>query len=347
MIKTLSIRVKEKHSSYLDSAARKVNFVWNYVNQLSSRSIKEKGEFLSAYEVQKYTNGSSKELGLNSQTIQSIALQYVRSRNQFKKSTLSWRKSGGSRRSLGWIPIPKGNSSFRDGKIRYHGMLFDVWDSYGLDKYEFRYASFNEDARGRWYFNVCVEVPEGEVAGNDAIGIDLGLKDTATCSDGTVLESGRFYRDSEEKLAKAQRANKKKRVRNIHAKIKNRRKDALHKFSRELVNRSGEIYVGNVKSSSLNKTNMAKSVRDAGWYMLKTMLEYKCAHAGIVFKEVNESYTTVTCSVCNNRTGPTGLEGLRIREWTCECGVTHDRDINAARNILAVGHGRLVGGIAI
>ncbi len=61
--------------------------------------------------------------------------------------------------------------------------------------------------------------------------------------------------------------------------------------------------------------------------------------------EVNEAYTTVTCSVCNNRTGPKGLEGLRIREWSCECGVTHDRDINAAKNILAVGHGRLAGGI--
>jgi transposase len=82
------------------------------------------------------------------------------------------------------------------------------------------------------------------------------------------------------------------------------------------------------------------------------MLEYKCAHAGIVFEEVNESHTTVTCSCCKKRTGPRGKEGLRIREWTCECGVTHDRDKNAAinikhigNNILAVGHDRLAVGI--
>ncbi|WP_292255022.1 transposase, partial [Marinospirillum sp.] len=69
----------------------------------------------------------------------------------------------------------------------------------------------------------------------------------------------------------------------IHAKIANRRKDALHQFSRALVNRSGLIVVGNVSSRAMIKTNKAKSVLDAGWSMLKTMLEYKCAHAGIVF----------------------------------------------------------------
>lgn len=77
------------------------------------------------------------------------------------------------------------------------------------------------------------------------------------------------------------------------------------------------------------------------------MLEYKCDHASIVFKEVNEAYTTQTCSSCGAfpDSRPKGIAELGIREWTCECGVTHDRDINAARNILAVGHGRLAVGI--
>ena len=94
---------------------------------------------------------------------------------------------------------------------------------------------------------------------------------------------------------------------------------------------------------------MAKSVLDAGWGQLKTMLDYKCAHAGIVFKEVNEAYTTQTCSCCGALpdSRPKGIAGLGIREWTCECGVTHDRDINAAKNILAVGHGRLAVGIPV
>jgi len=70
----------------------------------------------------------------------------------------------------------------------------------------------------------------------------------------------------------------------IHAKIANHRKNALHKFSRELVIHCGEIYVGHVSSVKLVKTKMAKSVLDASWGQLKTMLDYKCAHAGIVFK---------------------------------------------------------------
>ena len=72
-------------------------------------------------------------------------------------------------------------------------------------------------------------------------------------------------------------------------------------------------------------------------------------HAGIVFKEVNEAYTTQTCSNCGALpdSRPKGIAGLGIREWTCECGVTHDRDINAAKNILAVGHGRLAVGITV
>ena len=346
--KTLKVRVKDKHTPLLNTMARSVNFVWNYVNELSHRSIRERGVFLSAYDVQKYTNGAGKELGLHSKTVQEVTREYATRRKQFKKSRLNWRKSGGVRRSLGWIPFNGQAVKWKNGQVFHNGYYFKVWDSYGLSQYTFRSGSFNEDARGRWYFNVAVEVEVDILDGQDKIGIDLGLKDTATCSDGTKLEAGRFYRDMESKLAVAQRAGKKKRAKNIHAKIANRRNDALHKFSRTLVNRCGEIYVGNVSSNKLVKTKMAKSVLDAGWGQLKTMLEYKCAHAGIVFKEVNEAYTTQTCSCCGSLpdSRPRGIAGLGIREWTCsECGVTHDRDVNAAKNILAVGHGRLVVGI--
>jgi len=348
--KTLKVRVRDKHAKLLNKMARNVNFVWNYINELSQRAIRERGVFLSAYDLHPYTKGAGKELGLHSQTLQCIAAEYAIRRKQFKKSKLAWRKSRGVRRSLGWIPVNTSAAKWKNGQVFHNGSYFKVWDSYGLSQYKFRSGSFNEDTRGRWYFNVVIEVEANMPAGQDKIGIDLGLKETAACSDGSKLEAGRFYRDLEPKLAVAQRANKKKRVKAIHAKIANRRKDALHKFSRQLVNRSGEIYVGNVKPSSLAKTKMAKSVLDAGWAMLKTMLDYKCAHAGIVFKEVNESYTTQTCSSCGAlpESRPKGLAGLGIREWTCsECGVTHDRDVNAAKNILAVGHGRLGVGIPV
>lgn len=346
-IKTLKVRVKDKHHPLLNQMARSVNLTWNYVNELSHRSIKERGVFLSAYDIQKYTNGAGKDLGLHSQTVQCITAEYATRRKQFKKARLNWRKSSGVRRSLGWVPIKTGAAKWKNGQVYYNGYYFGVWDSWGLSKYKFRSASFSEDARGRWYFNVVVEVSPQESTGSRSVGIDLGCKETAVTSDGDRV-TGRWHRELETKLRIAQRARNKNRVRAIHAKIKNRRHNDLHQFSRELVNNNALIVVGDVSSKKLVKTKMAKSVLDAGWYMLKTQLEYKCAHAGGIFMEVNEAYTTQTCSCCGYITtnSPKGRSGLRIREWTCsECGVTHDRDVNAARNILALGHERLAEGI--
>jgi IS605 OrfB family transposase len=181
------------------------------------------------------------------------------------------------------------------------------------------------------------------------VGIDLGLKEAAVVSTGERIE-GRFYRKLEARLGIAQRAGKKCRVKAIHAKIKNQRKDMLHKFSTAMVKDYGAIFVGDVASAKLVKTKMAKSTLDAGWAMLKTMLEYKSHQAGIVFEVVNESYSTQTCSCCGAipASSPKGRAGLRIREWVCsECGTEHDRDINAAKNILAAGHRRLAAGITV
>lgn len=349
-IKTLRVRLKDRHAPLLRQMARDVNLVWNYINELSSRSIKERGAWLSAYDLTAYTKGSSKLLSINSQTVQAISEEYVPRRKKAKKSRLNWRKSGGVRRSLGWIPVKGLTTRYQNGQIVYGGHHFKMWDSYGLSKYKFRQGSFSEDSRGRWYFNIAVEVPEETSTAKGQVGIDLGLEETAVCSDGTRLEAGRFYRGLEEKLAVAQRANKKKRVKAIHAKIKNRRLDSTHKFSRKLANSNALIVVGNVSSSKLAKTRMAKSVYDAGWHMLKTQLDYKCAYAGGVFIEVDEANTTQTCSNCGCKpqSRPKGIAGLGIREWTCdECGAHHDRDENSGKNILALGHERLAVGIPV
>lgn len=345
--KTLKVRVRDKHAKQLNAMAYSVNFVWNYINELSHRSIAERKKFLSGYDIDKYTKGANKELGLHSQTLQEVSKEYVTRRKQFKKAKLNWRKSGGSRRSLGWVPVKTGAAKWKNGQVFHNGTHFKVWDSFDLSQYKFRSASFNEDARGRWYFNVVVSVEAEQSTGTQSIGIDLGCKEAVTDSNGGCVQ-GREYRRLEAKLGVAQRAKNKGRARAIHAKIRNRRQDALHKYSRKLVDESAAIFVGNVSSSGLAKTKMAKSVLDAGWASLKTMLEYKSDHAGIVFEEINEAYSTQTCSCCGTipASSPKGRIGLGIREWTCsECGAEHDRDINAAKNILAAGHRRLAVGI--
>lgn len=133
---------------------------------------------------------------------------------------------------------------------------------------------------------------------------------------------------------KSLRPGKTKQVRNLHAKVKNQRKGALHKFCTKVVAASGAIFVGNVSSKALVKTMMAKSTLGAGWSQLKTMLEYKCHQAGVVFAEVNESWTTQTCNARGVISGPIGRAGLKKRKWICKhCSVVHDRGGNAALNI--------------
>lgn len=115
-----------------------------------------------------------------------------------------------------------------------------------------------------------------------------------------------------------------------------------------LVNSHASIFAGVVSSKKLVKTKMAKSVLDAGWFMFKTLLEYKAIARSVVFEVVNENYSTQACSCCGaiSASSPKGRAGLRIREWSCcGCGTTHDRDVNAAKNILAAGLRRLAVGI--
>jgi IS605 OrfB family transposase len=170
------------------------------------------------------------------------------------------------------------------------------------------------------------------------VGLDLGLKDTVATSDGEKLEAGHFYRQIEKKIALAQRRGHKRQAKRLHRTAARRRKDALHKFSKQIVDRYQTIVIGDVSSTQLVRTRMAKSVLDAGWGMLKMQLQYKSQLAGRCVLMVSERNTTRACSSCGSLTGPTGLDMLAVRTWTCcECGVTHDRDVNAARNILSAG----------
>lgn len=354
-IKTLKVRVRDKHAKVLSQMAFECNQVWNNANAITAEysyipipGLGWVSNRISAYDLSKEQARYSKEraLSIHSQTIQEVTEAHAKARRQFKKDKLRWRVSSGSRRSLGWVPFKKGAAKWINGQVRYNGTFFNVWDSYGLSKFEFRAGSFSEDARGRWYFNVVVEVEKSPSKGTASIGIDLGLKTIATCSNGEKLENARIYRELEPKLANAQRANKKKLVKTIHAKIKNRRADTIHKFTDKLTKENGFIVVGDVSSSKLAKTNMAKSVLDAGWHILKTQLKNKAMARSVVFEEIDEKYTTQTCSSCGIKAGPKGLSGLNNRNWECStCGAYHDRDINSALNILALGHKSLSGGI--
>jgi putative transposase len=347
-IKVLRLWLKDKHAKFLSGLAREVNFVWNYCNDLQITMFNRERRFLSGFDFAKFTRCATKEgLHLHSQTVQAIAEEYATRRRQFKKARLGWRKSTGSRRSLGWIPFKASAIHAAHGQVKFAGQWLSLWDSYGLDSYQIRAGNVCEDARGRWYLNASVAVSRADRSkARRDVGIDLGLTDWVATSAGEKVSAPQFYRGLEARLAIAQRANKRNRMRAIHAKIANPRKDSLHQFSTRLVRGYDTLYVGNVNASALAKTPHAKSVLDAGWSAFRTMLRYKCAFAGATFAEVNEAFSTQTCSACLARSGPKGIAGLGIRAWICgECGAVHDRNVNAAKNILAAGRRRLAEGI--
>lgn len=339
---TYKLRLRDKHAAELNRQARAVSYVWNYLNETSAKAWERDRRWLSRFDFQKLTAGASKELNLHSHTIQRVCQQFTISRDKARQAKLRWR----GRKSLGWVPYNQGHVSFDGKTFKFRGVRYETMHLRDLPAgVKIAAGSFNQDSKGRWYINVPVEVATADHAPLTRVGIDLGLKSLATLSDGGKIEAPRFYRQSEAALAILQRARKSKRVRNIHAKIANRRKDFLHKVSTALAKKYGLIVIGDVSPSKIARTRMAKSVLDAGWADFKRQLSYKAIMHGGSTLEARERYSSGDCSSCGARSGPKGLKDLRIREWNCgECGAVHDRDVNAAVNILRVGQHTLLEG---
>lgn len=338
---TIKLRLRDKHAAELNRQARAVNYVWNYCNETQQKAARSGRRWLGYHDLAALTAGAGKELDLHSHTVQRVCRAYDDARGTQNKAWLRWR----GRKSLGWLPFNTGHATVAgEGRIKFRGVVYETmhWRDELQPDMKIGAGSFNQDSKGHWYFNAPIEVECAADASNrQPVGIDLGLKDLATLSDGRKIAAPRFYRASEETLAKAQVARKTpKRIRNIHAKAANRRKDFLHKVSAEIAKNYGTIVVGDLSSKKLAQTRMAKSVNDAGWSMLRNMLSYKALRHGGSYIAVNERMSTQTCSVCGSLppSRPKGIAGLGIREWRCDdCGTVHDRDVNAARNILRVG----------
>ncbi len=309
-MKTLKLRIKDKHAAQLNILAGAVNFVWNYVNELSFKHLQRTGKFFSAYDLAAYTKGSGEYLNLHSQTLQAVTETHAKARKQFKKAKLNWRTNNpqAKRRSLGWIPFKKTAikhiSTRQSGKKSLKSTLqfslanrqkltIDLWDSYNLALYNINTCELVQDNRGHWYACITVKEFPKIKCGTGQVGIDLGCKDSAVSSNGDVLTT-KLTHQYAEKLAIAQRAKNKKRVRAIHAKIKSTRQDLIHKFTNKLVKANNLIVVGKIKSTSFTSSKLAKSIYDAGWFEIKRQLDYKCANAGCHYIEVNEAYSTQT-----------------------------------------------------
>ena len=353
MILTYKYRIKDRSArKRLSQHAIALNQVWNYAcafqRDIESRykAGAPKRKWPSEFDLNKLTAGTSRELATHAGSIHEVCRVFAQSRDKAKHAP-RFRASFGPKRALGWVPFRASDRQIVGNAVTYLGKQFRF---FGADRRPVpetaKGGSFNEDARGRWWLNIVVDVADDRPHGDGEIGIDLGLKTLATCSDGRKIKALRHYRAHERKLATAQRARNKKRVTAIHAKIANCRKDQLHKASTDLVRANCRIAVGNVSASALAKTRMAKSVLDASWSSFRNMLKYKAIRHGVEYVEIDEKFTSQTCSACCSlpASRPKGIAGLRMRDWICDdCGAVHDRDVNAALNILARSAPRLVG----
>ncbi len=347
MIITVRLRLKDKHAAVLNQQAKAVSLVWNYCNEMQQKAVQWDRKWLSYGQLCRLTAASSTLLGLQAQSIQKVCEKYVFNRRLRNKQWLRFR----GQKSLGWVPFNQQSITWKTGAFHFAGCRYQPMHLHPALTKDAHLLSgnFSQDRGGRWYINVPIEVGMADRAPNTRVGIDLGLKTLAVLSNGEQAATPSFYRINEHAIIRVQQARKTKRERAIHRKVAERRRDYLHKASARIAGSFGFIVVGAADPVQLMQTTRAKSVGDAGWSAFKAMLSYKSIRNGGSMIEVNEKWTTQTCSSCGvlPEGRPSGIAGLGIREWTCGgCGATHDRDVNAARNILARGLASLAEGAA-
>ena len=203
----------------------------------------------------------------------------------------------------------------------------------------------------KYYMSILVETEIEQLEPTDKmIGLDLGLKNLIVDSNGHKYKNHKYLTKSQKKLAKEQRklskmvkgsSNRNKqriKVAKLHKHIQNQRNDYLHKLSKKIIDENQIICIEDLKVIDMeHKNKLARNISDASWSRLVTMLIYKANWYGRkVIKVPNDYPSSQLCSICAYKNSIT--KSLNIRKWTCpKCGSIHDRDINAAKNILSKG----------
>ncbi|MFE2972524.1 RNA-guided endonuclease InsQ/TnpB family protein [Streptomyces sp. NPDC059340] len=242
---------------------------------------------------------------------------------------------------------------FRDGELRLAKMsepLRIVWSRPLPEGVNPSTVTVSQDAAGRWFVSMLCDDPgiRHLPATDAAVGIDAGLDHLLTLSTGEKITNPRHERRDRAALAKAQRRLAKKekgsangikarrKVARIHARIADRRRDSLHQITTRLVRENQTLVIEDLTVRNMVKNRkLARAISDAAWSEFRSMLEYKAQWYGRVVIAVDRWFpSSKLCSACGILQNEMPLN---VRMWTCDCGAAHDRDVNAAQNLLAAG----------
>ncbi|MFF6782739.1 RNA-guided endonuclease TnpB family protein [Streptomyces sp. NPDC012510] len=243
---------------------------------------------------------------------------------------------------------------FRDGRLTLAKMaepLDIVWSRPLPEGASPSTVTVSQDTAGRWFVSLLVEDPSVQPlpATSAAVGVDVGLDHLLTLSTGEKVANPRHERRDRARLAKAQRqlarkakgdganrAKARREVAKVYARIADRRRDLLHKLTTRLVRENQTIVIEDLAVGNMVKNgSLARAISDAAWAEFRSMLEYKAQWYGREVIAVDRWFpSSKLCSTCGSLQDKMPLN---VREWACDCGTTHDRDVNTAKNILAVG----------
>ena len=337
-------------------------FVWNEALEYRSKAYEERKESINYYDLSKRLKDLRKEFDWLSDTMYSALQGALRDQEQAFKKFFSKKAKYPRFKKKG------GRQSFRLGRTAFRlkeGKLFIAKCKEPLDVRWTRELpsdpssiTVSRDCAGRYFVSlVCEFTPEPMRVVPKMIGLDLGLKDLVTTDTGEKYANPKYYRKYEGKLKYLQRQLSRKtkgsknrgkakvKVARLFNKIADSRRDYLHKISRKIVDENQVISVESlsVKNMARNRS-LSKSIMDAGWAELLRQLTYKALWAGRTLVQVDKFFpSSKICSSCGHKNDSLTLAD---RTWVCaNCGVEHDRDTNAAKNILTAGLAGLACGV--
>ena len=338
----LKLKKNKKLTKTVDKTLWHLTGVYNWaIKTISAR--KDAGLGYSAFDLINLVSGHAQKSGVSSQAISGTIFQAFNAWERCWKKLAKAPKLKGARNRMNSIQFPGDcKLDLDENKIKLPKLGWIKFQAFTKDLPKGRIAAtvrLLKKPSGLYAVVIFREADHEQIvlASKTKVGIDTGFKSLLTLSDGTVYDKPTELQRSADQLAKVQRGGSKKKTGRLQEKIARQRKDRNHKISHALVRSYKGIYITNDNLKGM-ASKFGKSVASAGISQIRQFILYKGSSCGRVVKLVESKNTTKICSNCEALTGPTGLSKLNVRFWVCtSCGASHDRDVNAAKNILRIG----------